>query len=566
MTTADYVDAGEAIDQARLTSKVAGGEVAPPVVAGVTYERILNARDEPQNWLTYYGAYNGQRYSPLDQINTENVKRLLPAWVFQAGTTGLIAGASTYSFEATPIVVDGVMFLSGWDGWVWALDAKTGTEIWRYKHAVPFDVSLCCGNVNRGVAVAQGKVFFVAANARLIALDATTGKMVWAKTYGDVRAGESATVAPLVVKNMVIVGSSGGEFGVRGHLDAFDLETGDHVWRCYTVPKPGEPGSETWPADGEAWARGGANCWVTGTFDPETNLLYVGTGNPAPDFDGEVREGDNLFTDSIIAVDVDSGQIRWHYQCTPHDVWDYDSIAENILFEQDGRKLLGHFDKNGYFFVVDRTNGERVSITPFVDRIDWGAITRDGQVTPRRYPEKEGEPVHFYPGPAGAKEWTHASYSPKTGLFYVPVQDTGATATRRRREFKESIPYWGAGVQVDIEDMAGSISAFDGSGEEKWRFRNELPMCASTLATGGDLVFAGEPSGEFNALDARTGELLWQFQCGSGHHSSPSTYTVDGRQYVAVPVGWGGWAEGFLPGMLGAGHGSALMVFALPEA
>jgi alcohol dehydrogenase (cytochrome c) len=565
MTTADYVDAGEAIDQAKLTTKIPGGEVAPPVVAGVNYERILNARDEPQNWLTYYGAYNGQRYSPLDQINTENVKRLLPAWVFQAGTTGLIAGASTYSFEATPIVVDGIMFLSGWDGWVWALDAKTGVEIWRYKHAVPFDVSLCCGNVNRGVAVAQGKVFFVAANARLLALDATTGKRVWDRTYGDVRAGESATVAPLIVKNMVIVGSSGGEFGVRGHLDAFDVETGDQVWRCYTVPKPGEPGSETWPADGEAWARGGANCWVTGTFDPETNLLYVGTGNPAPDFDGEVREGDNLYTDSIIAVDVDSGQIRWHYQCTPHDVWDYDSIAECILFEQDGRKLLGHFDKNGYFFVVDRTNGERISITPFVDRIDWGAITRDGQVTPRRYPEKEGEPVHFYPGPAGAKEWTHASYSPKTGLFYVPVQDTGATATRRRREFKESIPYWGAGVQVDAEDMAGSISAFDGNGEEKWRWRNELPMCASTLATGGDLVFAGEPSGEFNALDARTGEQLWQFQCGSGHHSSPSTYMVDNRQYVAVPVGWGGWAEGFLPGMLGAGHGSALIVFALPE-
>ena len=563
--TVEYVDAGEAINQGELSGKTAGGEIAPPVVENLTYERLLNARSEPHNWMTYYGAYDGQRFSPLDQINTENVKRIGPAWIFQAGTSGIIAGASTYSFEAAPIIVDGVMFLSGWDGWVWALDAKTGTEIWRYKHAVPFDVSLCCGNVNRGVAVAQGKVFFVAANARLIALDATTGKMVWAKTYGDVRAGESATVAPLVVKNMVIVGSSGGEFGVRGHLDAFDVETGDHVWRSYTVPKPGEPGSETWPADGEAWARGGANCWVTGTFDPETNLLYVGTGNPAPDFDGEVREGDNLYTDSIIAVDVDSGQIRWHYQCTPHDVWDYDSIAECILFEQEGRKLLGHFDKNGYFFVVDRTNGELVQITPFVDRIDWGAITRDGQVTRRRYPEKEGEPVHFYPGPAGAKEWTHASYSPKTGLFYVPVQDVGATATRRRREFKESIPYWGAGVQVDAEDMTGSISAFDGSGEEKWRWRNELPMCASTLATGGDLVFAGEPSGEFNALDARTGEQLWQFQCGSGHHSSPSTYIVDGRQYVAVPVGWGGWAEGFLPGMLGAGHGSALMVFALPE-
>ncbi|MDX3239014.1 PQQ-dependent dehydrogenase, methanol/ethanol family [Streptomyces sp. ME03-5709C] len=563
--TVDYVDAGEAVDQGLLSGKVAGGDVAPPVVAGVDYDRIRDARQEPHNWLTYYGAYNGQRFSPLDQINTGNVKHLVPAWVFQAGTTGLIAGASTYSFEAAPIVVDGVMFLSGWDGWVWALDAKTGVEIWRYKHAVPFDVSLCCGNVNRGVAVAQGKVFSVTPNARLLALDATTGKRVWDRTYGDVRAGESATLAPLVVKNMVIVGSSGGEFGVRGHLDAFDLTSGEHQWRCYTVPKPGEPGSETWPADGEAWARGGANCWVTGTFDPETNLLYVGTGNPAPDFDGAVREGDNLFTDCVIAVDVDSGQIRWHYQCTPHDVWDYDSIAECILFEREGRKLLGHFDKNGYFFVLDRTNGERVGITPFVDRITWGAITRDGRVTAKLYPDKEGEPVHFYPGPAGAKEWTHAAYSPTSELFYVPVQDTGATATRRRREFKESIPYWGAGVQVDIEDMAGSISAFDADGTEKWRWRNELPMCASVLATGGDLVFAGEPSGEFNALDARTGQALWQFQCGSGHHSSPTTYMVDDRQYIAVPVGWGGWAEGFLPGMLGAGHGSALITFALPE-
>jgi alcohol dehydrogenase (cytochrome c) len=565
MTDVEYVDAGEAVDQGRLSGKVAGGEVAPPVVENVTYERILAARSEPENWITYYGDYSGQRYSPLDQINTETVKRIGPAWVFQAGASGIIAGASTYSFEAAPIVVDGIMFLSGWDGWVWALDAKTGTEIWRYKHAIPFDVSLCCGNVNRGVAVAKNKVFFVTANAHVIALDATTGRRVWDRTYGDVRAGESATVAPLVIKNLVIVGSSGGEFGVRGHLDAFDVDSGEHQWRCYTVPKPGEPGSETWPADGEAWARGGANCWLTGTFDPETNLLYVGTGNPAPDFDGAVREGDNLYTDSIIAVDVDAGQIRWHYQCTPHDVWDYDSIGECILFEKDGRKLLGHFDKNGYFFVLDRTNGERVSITPFVDRITWGAITRDGQVTAKVYPDEEGVPVHFYPGPAGAKEWTHAAYSPRTELFYVPVQDVGATATRRRREFKEGIPYWGAGVQVDIDEAVGYVSAFDANGEEKWRWRNELPMCASVLATGGDLVFAGEPSGEFNALDARTGEQLWQFQCGSGHHSSPTTYSVDGRQYIAVPVGWGGWAEGFLPGMLGAGHGSALIVFALPE-
>src|ERR687889_2301931 len=558
----EYVDAGAAMSYATLS--MSAGK-APPVAKGVTADRILNARDEPQNWLTYYGAYDGQRYSPLDQINKENVGRLVPQWVFQAGSMGLHSGKSTYGWEAAPIIVDGIMYVSGWDGQCWALDAAKGNELWRYKHASPFDVSLCCGNVNRGVAVAQGMVFVVTLNAHIVALDAETGKKVWDQTYGDVRAGESATVAPLIVKDMVIVGSSGGEFGNRGHLEAFNRETGERVWRTYMVPKPGEPGSETWPDDGEAWQRGGGNCWVTPTYDPEQELLFQGTGNPAPDFDGGVREGDNLYTDSIIAVDVDAGQIRWHYQCTPHDVWDYDSIAECILFEDDGRKLLAHFDKNGYMFVLDRTSGERVSITPFVDRIDWGTITRDGQVTAKLYPEKEGEPVHFYPGPAGAKEWTHASYSPKEKLFYVPIQDVGATPTRRRREFKESIPYWGAGVQVDIEDMTGYISAFDHNGEEKWRWRNELPMCASVLATGGDLVFAGEPSGEFNALDARTGELLWQFQCGSGHHSSPTTYSVDGRQYIAVPVGWGAWTEGFLPSMLGAPAGDALFVFSLPE-
>src|SRR4051795_9900481 len=264
MTTIEYRPAPPAVNFGSLTTATGA---APPVAQGVTYERILDARSEPQNWLTYYGAYDGQRYSPLDQINTENVRKLAPAWVFQAGSTGLHAGKSTYSFEASPIVVDGVMFVSGWDGWVWAIDARTGNELWQYKHAIPYDTSLCCGNVNRGVAVADGLVFVVTLNAHVIALDAETGRKVWDQTYGDVRAGESATVAPLAVKDMVIVGSSGGEFGVRGHADAFKLETGERVWRCYMVPKPGEPGSETWPADGEAWARGGANCWVTSTFD-----------------------------------------------------------------------------------------------------------------------------------------------------------------------------------------------------------------------------------------------------------------------------------------------------------
>jgi alcohol dehydrogenase (cytochrome c) len=562
-TETKYVDAGAAVDFKTLSTMVGS---APPAAKGVTYDRILKAREEPHNWLTYYGAYDGQRYSPLDQINAGNVKSLTPAWVFQCGSMGMHSGASTYSFEASPLVVDGVMYVTGWDGWVWALDAKTGQELWRYKHASPYDVSLCCGNVNRGCAVAQGKVFVTTLNAHVLALDAETGEVIWDKVYGDVRAGESATVAPLIVKDMVIVGSSGGEFGVRGHADAFKFETGERVWRCYMVPKPGEPGSDTWPADGEAWARGGANCWITPTFDPDLNILYFNTGNPCPDFDGGVREGDNLYTDSVVAVDPDSGKILNHYQYTPHDVWDYDSTMENILFELDGRKLLGHFDKNGYFFILDRTDCSLVRVVPFVDRITWGEIDAKGKVTPRLFPEQEGEPVHFWPGPAGAKEWTHAAYSPKTGLFYCPVQDIGATATRRRREFKESIPYWGAGVAVDTEDVAGYLSAFDpATGQEKWRWTNPQPMCASVLATGGDLVFAGAPSGDFRAYNASNGDMLWQFQCGSGHHSSPCTYTVDGRQYIAVPTGWGAWTEGFLPGMLGAAGGAALFAFALPE-
>ena len=562
-TAEPYVDAGHAVSNSSL-ALIPG--VAPQVASSVNYERILRARTEPQNWLTYYGAYDGQRYSALDQINTQNVRRLKPEWVFQCGAVGLQAGATTYAFEAAPIVVDGVMYITGWDGWCWALDAVTGQELWRYRHAIPFDVSLCCGNVNRGVAVAHGKVFYVTQNAHLIALDAANGKCVWDKVYGDVRAGESATVAPLIIKDKVIVGSSGGEFGVRGHLDAFDIDSGEHRWRCYTVPKPGEPGSETWPADGEAWARGGANCWLTGTYDPELNLLYVGTGNPAPDFDGEVRPGDNLYTDSLVAVDPDVGQIRWHYQYNPHDVWDYDSISEHILFELDGRKVLAHFDKNGYAFVLDRTNGQLIRVFPFVDRITWGEITPDGKVTPKIFPDEEGVQAHFWPGQAGGKEWTHAAYSPKTGLLYCPVQEVGATATRRRREFKEGIPYWGAGVAVDIEDAYGMVSAFDpATGREVWRWRNETPMCASVLATAGNLVFAGQPTGEINALNAGTGELLWRFQCGSGHHSSPTTYSVNGRQYIAVPSGWGGWIEGFNPGMLGAPHGAALFVFALPD-
>ena len=316
----DYPLKTSAVDLKSLDAGTAG--IAPDVASRVTAQRLVNARSEPHNWLTYYGAYDGQRFSALDQINESNVRSLRPAWAFQAGVIGIIATPATYAFEAAPLVIDGVMYLSGYDGYVWALDAATGRSLWQYRHAVPLDVPLCCGNVNRGVAVANGKVYYASPNAVLIAIDAKTGEPIWQKAFADVRAGESATMAPLVVKNLVIVGSSGAEYGVRGHVDAFDAESGRHVWRRYTVPKPGEPGSESWPANSDAWAKGGGTTWITGTYDPELDLLYWGTGNPGPDYDGDVRLGDNLYTNSVLALDPDDGRIEWHNQWTPHDLWD----------------------------------------------------------------------------------------------------------------------------------------------------------------------------------------------------------------------------------------------------
>jgi alcohol dehydrogenase (cytochrome c) len=536
-------------------------DVAPNVAAAVTADRLRGARSEPHNWLTYYGAYDGQRFSTLDQINTSNVRTLKPAWVFQTGVIGLVANPATYSFEAAPIVVDGVMYVSGWDGYVWALNAADGTLLWQYRHAIPLDVPLCCGNVNRGVAVIRGKVLFVTQNGQIVALNATNGQPAWQQTFADVRAGESATLAPLVVKNLVIVGSSGAEYGVRGHIDAFDVETGRRVWRRYNVPKPGEPGSDSWGND-QAWARGGGTAWVTGTYDPELDLVYWGTGNPGPDFDGSVRPGNNLYTSAVVAFDPDDGSLRWHYQWTPHDVWDYDGVNENILFDAGGRRLLAHFDKNGYLFVLDRTNGSLVRATRFA-RATWGDIDgATGHVTVQRSPTPDG--THVCPGPAGAKEWPHASYNPGTGLLYTPVVEVCGTYKLKPTEFAESMPYWGGEVALDKENW-GHVKAFDPlTGREVWSWRSEHPVVASILTTAGNLVFAGEANGYFNAFDARTGELLWRFQTGSGIHSNPVTYSVNGKQYIAVPTGWGGWVEGYAPEMYGAPRGTALIVFALP--
>jgi alcohol dehydrogenase (cytochrome c) len=419
--------------------------------------------------------------------------------------------------------------------------------------------------------VARGKVFYVTPNGMLLALDATTGKPVWQVQFADPRAGESATLAPLVVKNLVIVGNSGAEYGVRGHIDAFDVETGRRVWRRYTVPAPGEPGSESWPAppngreppEGGAWARGGGTAWITGTYDPELDLLYWGTGNPSPVFNGDGRRGSNLYTSSVVALDPDDGAIRWHYQWTPHDVWDYDGVGESILFDQDGRRLLAHFDRNGYLFILDRATGAFVRATRFA-RADWADIDeRTGAVTVRKVPTDSG--TRICPGPAGAKVWNHGAYSPRTRLLYVPVIELCARFVRSEQEFREGLPYMGSSFQNFDEEDWGHVKAVDpATGREVWSWRGEAPMVASLLATAGGIVFSGEPSGMFNAHDARTGTVLWQFQTGSGIHSNPVTYSVRGKQYVAVPVGWGGWLEGFAPKNYGVQRAVSLVVFALP--
>ncbi|HEV2079561.1 MAG TPA: PQQ-dependent dehydrogenase, methanol/ethanol family [Allosphingosinicella sp.] len=536
---------------------------APPVGDSLTGARIANARSEPHNWLTYYGAYDGQRFSSLGEINASNVSRLRPAWQFQVAPLGLLAAPATYSFEAAPIVVDGVMFVSGWDGYVWAFDAATGKELWRYQHAVPLDVPLCCGNVNRGVAVAKGRVFYSSPDGVLYALDARTGEPVWKQSWLDPRAGESSTMAPLVVKNMVIVGSSGAEYGVRGHIDAFDIDSGRRIWRRYPVPKPGEPGSETW-GNNDSWQRGGGSAWITGTYDPQLDLLYWGTSNPSPDFDGRKRPGDNLYTDSVLAMDPDDGSVRWHQQWTPHDVWDYSGVNENILFEEGGRRLLAHFDKNGYLFILDRATGERLRTVQFGDRVTWGRIDpASGRVSDRLEPTETGREI--CPGPSGAKEWVHATYSRQTGLLYTPVIDACAIYRRFETPAKESLSHWGGDYTVHPQQVrGGGVKAYRPDGTLAWQWKSQQPIVASLLSTAGGLIFVGTPTGEFIALDASNGSQLWQFRTGSGIHSSPVTYSVGGKQYVAVPTGWGGWIKGFAPGTFGHERGSTLFVFALP--
>ena len=522
-----------------------------------------------QNWPHYGGAYQFWRYSALDQINRSNIKKLVPAWAFQ---TGDVDGG----LQATPIVVNGVMYLSSSRNRVFAIDAETGTELWHYYYQNPRRIGIIYSPWNRGVAVAQGRVFMGTLDNHVVALDQKTGRELWAVNVEDLRqCGCNITGAPLVVKDKVIVGVTGGDSAHRGYLTAFDTATGRLAWRFYTIPGPGEEGHETW--EGESWKYGGGATWMTGSYDPELDLLYWGVGNPAADFYGDSRTGDNLYTDSIIALDPDTGKLKWYFQEIPHDVWDWDAAYESVLVDLPVkgtmRKLLINTNKGGYTYVLDRTNGEFVSAWPVAHTINWiQGISEKGELIERREP-KIGEPTFICPSIGGGRQWNQGALSPRTGWYYTTGIEWCQDVVAQEEEPREGFNFFGGVFQVKHPPSGkayGHLDAYDPvTGKRFWTYSSKYPLLASVLATAGDLIFTGDAEGHYFALDAYTGKKLWSFQTGSGHRGSAISYAVNGIQYIATPSGWGSAVAGIMPQLWPESEefraGSTLFVFALRE-
>ena len=520
------------------------------------------------DWPEHGGTGLFWRYSALDQINASNVKKLAPVWAFQTGDYEM-------GFQATPIVIDGVIYVSTSRNNVFALDGTTGRVIWEYKYPAPRGY-VPYGPQNRGVAVGAGKVFMGTHDNYVVAIDQKTGAESWKVNVEDGKqCGCSITGAPLVVKDAVIVGGTGGDSAHRGYLTAFDVKTGHLKWRFYTIPGPGEKGHESWK--GDSWKLGGGATWMTGSYDPELNLVYWGVGNASSDFFAEDRAGANLYTNSVIALDPDTGKLRWHYQEIPKDVWDFDSAYESVLIDREVRgrmrKLLVHVNKGGFTFVLDRANGEFIGAFPIVDNYNWiTGVTEDGKLVGRKEPAA-GKPTYICPGAAGGKSWNQIAYSPKTGFIYTPSLEVCNEVVAGREDAKEGANFFGGSFLMKPPPNGPAHSHIDAydpvTGKRQWTFPYKYSLLASMLATAGDLVFTGDPEGDFFALDARTGAKLWSFQTGAGHRGSSVSYAVNGRQYIATPTGWGSLVSNALtpvwPEAETFRSGSTLVVFALPE-
>jgi alcohol dehydrogenase (cytochrome c) len=545
------------------------GYTAGALSQEVTSERLLHAEQEPHNWLMYYGNYKGWRYSPLQQINTANVQRLAVKWKFHTGS-------GDENFQVTPLVIDGIMYLTNQRNEIFALQAETGKILWRYTYFhiefSPQRPGRLWGHAqHRGVAVAAGKVFLATQDAHLVALDARSGEVLWQTQAGDANEGHGFTSPPLIVKDKAILGTLTGEFPTRGFIDAYDIATGERVWRFYTVPGPGEPGHETW--GGDSWRYGCGPAWLPGTYDAEQHLVYIGIGNPCPMFSGDERPGDNLYTDTIVALDSETGTLRWYFQVIPHDLWDYDAANELVLVDMavDGKpvKALLQANKNGYVYAVDRTDGRLLYAKPFVARITWTTgLEATGKPLPGLFPTPAGQVI--CPSAFGAKSWNHMAYHPERGQVYIPASDMCQQMTQVQVPPRRGVLYYGGEGRVLSAEANGMLEALDvQTGESRWQYHSKYPMMASVLATGGDLVFTGDVEGNALAFDASNGELLWSFVTGSGLRGSPITYAVGGKQYIAVPSGWGGVAAGgfsqAFPALVAAPRGSTLFVFGLPE-
>ncbi|MBL8469279.1 PQQ-dependent methanol/ethanol family dehydrogenase [Methyloversatilis discipulorum] len=534
---------------------------APQVMAGVTDRDIENDAKTTGDVLSWGMGTEGQRYSPLDKINLGNVKNLVPVWSFSFG------GEKQRGQESQPLVVNGKMFVTGSYSRLYALDAKTGAKLWQYEHRLPDGIMPCCDVVNRGAAVYDNLVIFSTLDAQLVALDQNTGKVVWKEKIDDYQAGYSNTAAPIIAKGLILTGVSGGEFGIVGRVEARDAKTGKMVWSRPTVEghmgykfdaagnkmENGVSGTTNATWQGDLWKTGGAATWLGGSYDAKTGLAYFGTGNPAP-WNSHLRPGDNLYSCSTVAIDVATGQIKWHFQGTPNDGWDYDGVNEFVTFDMNGKRMGGKADRNGFFYVLDANTGKFERGFPFVKKITWAkGLDAAGKpiFDPANRPGdpskgadgKKGEVVFSAPSFLGGKNQMPMAYSPDTGLFYVPANEWGMEIWNEPITYKKGAAYLGAGFTIKTIDdkYIGALRAVDPkTGKIVWEVTNNAPLWGGVMTTKGGLVFWGTPEGFLKAADAKTGKEVWSFQTGTGVVAPPITWEQDGEQYIGVAAGWGG--------------------------
>lgn len=571
-----------------LLAVCAGIMAAPMAAAQVTDADLAQDDVVTTSVLTNGMGRHMQRYSPLDQINKDSVQNLFPAWSFSFG------GERQRGQESQPLVYDGVMYVTGSYSRVFALDVKTGSKLWQYDARLPEGILPCCDVINRGAAIYGDNIYFGTLDARIVALNRHTGAVVWNKRIADYREGYSYTAAPLIVNGLVITGNSGGEFGIVGAVEARDAENGDLVWRRPVIEgHMGELNGEestmtgtlnaSWP--GDLWKTGGGAPWLGGTYDAETDTLIFGTGNPAP-WNSHLREGDNLYAASRVALDPATGEIKWHYQTTPWEGWDYDGVNEVIPFtDANGNGRLATADRNGFFYLLDREDGTFVDAMPFVEEISWASgIGEDGRpiFNPDNRPGnpadsadgERGEVVWAVPGFLGGKNWQHMAYSQRTGYFYVPANEWGMDIWNEPITYRQGAAYLGAGFTIKplFEDHIGALKAIDPNTMEiKFQVNNAAPLWSSVMTTAGGLVFYGTPEGYIKAIDDETGEVVWQFQTGSGVVGQPITWEdEDGVQWLSVVSGWGGavplWGGEVAQQVAYLNQGGSVWTFRIPDA